>query len=201
VIRTLRTVTLVLAVAALAAFGAYAWRSRPADSLDDFGSIGAFSFQSADGRTVTDRDLGGKVSVFACFFTCCTETCPAISGSMGRLQHEFANLPDVRLVSLTVDPGHDTPEVLARYAQTFNARPDRWMFLTGTKTDVEGFVTGRLLQGVQENKGPDVSPGNRILHSERLVVVDRAGRVRGFFAGTDGAEVDQLIQVVRRLHG
>jgi cytochrome oxidase Cu insertion factor (SCO1/SenC/PrrC family) len=201
VIRALRCVTLVLAVAGLAAVGAYAWRQRPADGLDDFGPLGAFSFKTSDGRAVTEADLAGKVSVFACFFTCCTETCPAISGSMARLQHEFAELPDVRLVSLTVDPAHDTPEVLAKYAGAFNARPDRWFFLTGPRPEVEGFVTGRLLQGVQENKGPDVTPGNRVLHSERLVVVDRNGRVRGFFAGTDGAAVERLIEFVRRLHG
>lgn len=179
-IRLLRILTLLMAVCGIAAVGTHVWRQNHVEESDDFGPLGDFSFQSSNNQVVTHRDLTGKVSVFACFFTCCTETCPAISGAMARVQHEVADLPDVRLVSLTVDPGHDTPAVLANYAKAFNAKPDRWFFLTGPRPEIEGFVTQRLLQGVQENKAADVMPGNRVLHSERLIVVDRAGRVRGF---------------------
>src|SRR4051812_2983673 len=108
--------------------------------LDDFGPVGDFAFVGRDGRPVTRADLDGRVWACSCFFTCCTETCPQLSGAMARLQHELAGQPGVRLVSLTVDPEHDNPQVLDRYATSFGADPARWLFLTGPRADVTDFV-------------------------------------------------------------
>jgi cytochrome oxidase Cu insertion factor (SCO1/SenC/PrrC family) len=168
---------------------------------DDFGPVGSFSFTSSTGGTVTERDLEGRITVFACFFTCCTEQCPALSGTVARLQKEFEFLPDVRLISLTVDPDTDTPEKLRAYAETFGARPDRWQFLTGDQPTVESFVIRHLKLAVEKNKGADVHAGNKLLHSDRLTVVDRSGRIRGWFPGTSADGVDEVIRVVRQLHG
>src|SRR5262245_5980106 len=83
---------------------------RQAEAIDDFGPVGEFAFVGRDGKPVTRADLDGKVWACACFFTCCTESCPQLSGAMARLQGELAGVPDARLVSLTVDPEHDNPE-------------------------------------------------------------------------------------------
>jgi cytochrome oxidase Cu insertion factor (SCO1/SenC/PrrC family) len=195
--RVLRCITVGLLACAVGVW-AFAHRTEP---MDDFGALGSFDFLSSTGGHVTDRDLSGKVCVFGCFFTCCTTQCPMLTGSMARLQSELKNLPDLRLISLTVDPEHDTPEKLTAYAQTFGAEPSRWLFLTGEQSVVESFVIKQLHQGVEKNTGADAEPGNRYLHSSRLILVDRAGHIRGFFDGTDSAEVDKLRQIVRKLHG
>jgi protein SCO1 len=196
-IRAVRCMTVGLLICAVGV-GLFAYR---ADQLDDFGTLDKFDFLSSAGGHVTERALSGKVCVFGCFFTCCTTQCPVLTGSMARLQSELSNLPDVRLISLTVDPEHDTTEKLTAYAQTFGADPNRWLFLTGEQGIVESFVTKQLKQGVERNTGADAEPGNKFLHSERLILVDRAGHIRGFFCGTDATEVDKLRQAVKKLHG
>jgi cytochrome oxidase Cu insertion factor (SCO1/SenC/PrrC family) len=170
-----------------------------AEGPDDFGPVGDFAFTERSGKTVTPAGLRGKVWVAACFFTCCTESCPQLSASMTRLQHELAGEPDVRLVSLTVDPAHDTPAVLNRYAETYSADGDRWLFLTGSPTEVTAFVRDRLHLGVEANMDPGTAPGSRVLHSPKLTLIDRRGRIRGYFDGTDPAAVGRLRDAAVRL--
>jgi len=199
-LRALRILTVVLLAGAIGLTIAKVRSYRnDATPLDDLGSLGEFSFTSSTGGTISDRDLNGKVCVFACFFTCCTESCPQISGSMARLQSELSDVADLRLVSLTVDPETDTPEKLAAYGKTFGAEPNRWLFLTGPREQVESFVIGRLRQAVEENKDADRTPGNKMLHSSRLTLVDTKGTIRGLFDGTSADEVDKLKLAVRRL--
>src|SRR5262249_37844945 len=121
-------VLLALHSARLSSLRLHAGDTPPlAEGPDDFGSVGTFAFTERSGRTVTQDSLHGRVWVVGCFFTCCTDSCPQLSGSLARLQHELAGEPNVRLVSLTVDPDHDTPETLNRYAGTYNADADRWL--------------------------------------------------------------------------
>jgi protein SCO1 len=169
-----------------------------ADRLDDFGPVGTFAFTDKDGRPVTDADLRGKVCIVACFFCCCTESCPQLSGSLARLQAELRHEPDVRLVSVTVDPANDTPQRLAQYAAGYNAVAERWLFLTGGEEAVRAFVQGQLHLGMEKNPA-DAGPGNRVLHSNKLTLVDRRGHVRGYFDGTDPAAVGALKAAAERL--
>src|SRR5438552_384205 len=124
-----------------------AWQAHRAnvvsDGLDNFGPVGPFAFTDKDGRAVRDTDLQGKVWIAACFFTCCTESCPQLSGALARLQGELANEPDVRLVSLTVDPTTDTPQKLSQYAETYQAMPDCWLCLRVVWDDARSFVQER----------------------------------------------------------
>ncbi len=194
-IKVLRAITFGLLVCAV---GVGLLKLRPAPD-EEYWPLGKFDFLASTGGRVTDRDLSGKVSIIGCFFTCCTTQCPALTGSMAKLQSEFRDLADVRLVSVTVDAEHDTPEKLTAYAQTFGADTSRWLFLTGDQAAVETFVKQQLKQGVEKNVGAE--PGDRFLHSEKLILVDRAGQIRGFFNGIDPVEVDKLRQAVKRLHG
>ena len=194
-IKLLRAITFGLLVCAVGV-GLLRFRAAPED---DFWPLGTFDFVASTGGHVTDKDLSGKVCIFGCFFTCCTTQCPALTGSLAKLQSELKDLADLRIVLLTVDPEHDTPEKLSAYAQTFGADPKRWLFLTGEQATVEAFVTKQLKQGVEKNVGSE--PGERFLHSEKLILVDRTGRIRGFFNGIDPDELDKLRQAVKRLHG
>ena len=115
--------------------------------LQPFGMVPDFTLTERSGQPLHQQDLLGKVWIAAFIFTRCAEECPLISSRMARLQEVFAAEDDVRLVSITVDPEHDTFDVLARYAQHFGAHPQRWLFLTGDKTAIyrlarEGFRLG-----------------------------------------------------------
>jgi cytochrome oxidase Cu insertion factor (SCO1/SenC/PrrC family) len=197
-VRRLQLVTLaLLGVSAILVAATWKWGNVP--ELDHFGSVAPFSFVGRDGKAVSDRDLSGHVCVFACFFTCCTESCPALSGSMARLQSELKDVGNLRLVSFTVDPENDTPEKLDAYAQTFGADPKRWLFLTSNRSKVEEFVVGRLKLGLEENKGPERTAGNKMLHSSKLILIDQKGEIRGYFDGTAPDGVDALEHAVRHL--
>jgi cytochrome oxidase Cu insertion factor (SCO1/SenC/PrrC family) len=107
---------------------------------------------------------------------------------MARLQKELADQPDFRLVSITVDPEHDTSEVLCAYAKGHGAELGRWYFLTGKRAEIYPLIEKGFMLGVGQNQGTARAPGSEVWHSTRIVLVDRKGHVRGYFEGrqTDG---------------
>ena len=122
-----------------------------------------FALIERSGQAMTRADLLGKVWLASVIFTRCVEECPVVSNHMARLHEALAAEPDVRLVSITVDPAHDTPEVLTRYAQSFTAKSQRWFFLTGDKASIyrlvrEGFRLGLVDpdEPVQPSAVPEV---------------------------------------------
>jgi len=119
-------------------------QARPLEGLQVFGALPDFSLTERNGREVALAALREKVWIANFIYTHCTDTCPLQSARMARLQADLAAEADVRLVSITVDPEADTPQVLAEYATRFAADPDRWLFLTGEKGPIytliqEGF--------------------------------------------------------------
>ena len=175
--------------------------SRAGQDLGDDGfTVGDFRFTERSGREVTDRDLADRVWVAAFVFTRCPLSCPRISSVMKGLQSAFEGT-NVRLVSVTVDPDHDTPEVLADYARRFGAEGDRWWFLTGPKARVHEFVTGRFKLPVRENDADARDGGDEaVSHSDRLTLVDR-GKVVGYYDSTDSSAVRKLIADARGRDG
>jgi len=121
---------------------------RTAPGFQHFGAVPDFVLFERSGQQVTRADLLGKVWIASVIFTRCAEECPLVSSHMARLQGTLATEPDVRLVSITVDPAYDTPEVLTRYAQHFAAQPQRWLFLTGDQATIYRLVREGLHLGV-----------------------------------------------------
>jgi cytochrome oxidase Cu insertion factor (SCO1/SenC/PrrC family) len=209
--RRLRFVILLLFLS-VALVGAMFALARARSSLgqpiasvdDDLGPVQDFSLTERSGSTVTRADLLGKVWVAAFAFTRCQSSCPQISATLARLQKQLAAEPDVRLVLFDVDPRHDTPEVLRRYADDHGADPERWLFLTGNRDAIYGLIQTSFHLGVQETEGPARRPGNEVTHSSRLAVVDRRGHVRGYFDGRqvddEGKEVTDVPRLVERIH-
>jgi cytochrome oxidase Cu insertion factor (SCO1/SenC/PrrC family) len=155
--------------------------ARPASSGPDNDpdwDVGDFTLTERSGRQVSRSDLLGKAWVGSFIFTRCTGPCPQVTSTMARLQGELADQSDVLLVTFTVDPERDDPEQLSRYASHFGADPQRWLFLTGKEADIYRLLREGFRVPVDKNGG-----GDNIGHSSRLVVVDRRGRVRGFFQG------------------
>jgi protein SCO1/2/putative membrane protein len=154
----------------------------------NFGKVADFSLTERSGRTVHRADLAGKIWVAAFVFTRCPGPCAKISQSMADLQRSWLGTRDVAFVSFTVDPEYDTPEVLQAYAARFGADAERWLFLTGDRRAVHDLIRESFKLGVQSAEGT----GHDIDHSIKLVLVDGQGRIRGYFDGTDPAEVAEL---------
>src|SRR5262245_19187202 len=115
--------------------------------LPVYASVPDFTLTDQRGRPVRKADLEGKVWIASLIFTTCHNECPLMTAEMAQLQSDLAYVPDLRLVSISVDPDRDTPAVLSEYAERFNADPQRWFFLTGDKRTIyrlasEGFRLG-----------------------------------------------------------
>lgn len=151
--------------------------------IDDYGPVGAFALTERNGAVVHDSDLRGKVWIASFVFTRCTGPCPQVTASVARLQDDLKNEADVRFVTFTVDPQHDGPKELADYAEHFQADPRRWLFLTGDKEEVYRLLREGFHVPVEENEGDARQPGAEVMHSPKLVVVDRRGHLRGYFDG------------------
>ena len=149
-----------------------------------------FTLTAQDGSTVTREDLLGAPWVADLVFTRCVLACPVMSGKMAILDRE---LPDgVRLVSITVDPEHDQPAVLAAYAEKFGAS-DRWLFLTGPREQIAQLAGEGLRLGYDPNPPlVPLEPGDNIYHSTRFVLLDDQARVRGYYETTESDEMDAL---------
>lgn len=155
--------------------------------------LGPFRLVERSGRVVTDAELADRVWVAAFIFTRCRSSCPRITALMRGLQEELAGT-GVLLVSLSVDPEHDTPAVLADFARGYSADPDRWWFLTGRQAEVYDLIQRRFLLGVAAASAADQQTGaEAVSHSSRLALVDRGNRVVGYFDSDDPDAVRALV--------
>lgn len=167
---------IAFAVAGVLIFGASRlFRSserHDVEAMPPIGEIPAFRFTTQEGKSLTKEDLIGKVWVADFVFTRCNGPCPVMTSRMAELAKGLAKAKDVRVVSITVDPGHDTPAVLADYASRMDADPSRWIFLTGPKPEIDAFARKGMFQVLAyDDKGVPT-------HSTRFLVIDRAGRIR-----------------------
>ncbi len=131
-----------------------------------------FSFTTQQGQTLTKQDLLGKVWVVDFVFTRCAGPCPIMASRMAELASKVAKLPNVKLVSISVDPSYDTPEVLAQYAANIHADPKQWYFLTGPSEAITTFIQRGMKQPLV------TEPGSMPTHSTRFMVVDQSGMIR-----------------------
>jgi protein SCO1 len=147
-----------------------------------------FTLTDQDGRPFGLSDLRGKVWVADTIFTRCNAICPTLTGGMRDIQAQLRQDPrydeQIRLVSISVDGGHDTPEVLSRYAKAYKADPGRWYFLTGDRETVWSMI-GEGLRLAVGDAGPDDSMA--ISHTGKLVLIDRDGMIRGYYDGLNEA--------------
>ncbi len=187
------------------------------EQLGVYGALPAFTLTERSGRPVGRDDLRGSVWIANFIYTQCTDTCPLQSQALATVQERFREASGIRLVSITVDPEHDTPAVLRRYAERYGAT-DRWWFLTGDKRTIyclakDGFhlavvdPTASALPScgaVRLRLGPAAAWASHgsaglVMHSDRLVLVDRAGRIRAYHAAREPEALARLTENLRRL--
>jgi len=192
-----------LALVIVAIFGAYVasnLRKNHRPPLPVLSRVSDFALSNQLGHVVTLADLRGQVWVADIIFTLCPGPCPNMTRAMSELQSALPPTQPVKLLSLTADPEFDTPEVLRQYGEKFGAAPERWQFLTGKKLDIYRLATKGLLLAVDEVKADErTSPDDLFVHSTRFVVVDKHGRVRGSFDGTEGPSRQKILEAIQTL--
>lgn len=164
--------------------------------LPEMVPISDFTLTDQDGEDFGTRQLRGKVWIADLIFTSCPSICPMMSTSMANL-HRRLDEPDVRFVSISVDPETDTPEVLSEYAGRYGADTERWTFLTGTVEDVNRVVhlSFRLPMGERMDRDDG---SYDILHTGRFLLIDRRAVMRGLYE-TDREGLERLERDARRL--
>jgi protein SCO1 len=187
--------SIVVAIAA-----AFAVSRLAGEPLPVWGDVPDFNLVDQDGNAVTLSDMEGQVWIANVIFTRCPLICADLTRAMREVQYDLpANRP-VRLVSLTADPGYDTPEVLKKYARRFGAREHQWMFLTGDRQDVHGLVIdGLKLPVVEKDPSEWEMPDDLFIHSARFVLVDQQGRIRAWFDGDVPESRKEILAAVRKL--
>lgn len=182
-------------------------RGASSEPLPVYWSAPAFALVNQEADTVRSADLRGSVWVVNFFFTNCTGVCPLVSARMALVRDSLRARNSlgrgVRLVSISVDPARDTPQVLREYAEAFGGSPPReWAFLTGSPPDrVRRLVqTGFRVTAVDPGSGEaDRTDAYQVAHSPRMLLVDREGRVRGSYDGRDGATVRTVLDDIVKL--
>jgi protein SCO1/2 len=156
--------------------------------ITSYGKVPDFQLTNQDGQPFGLTNLRGQIWIADFIYSTCPGRCPMICTRMGELQKPLRN-SDVQLVSFTVDPEKDTPQVLRTYADNLNADSSRWNFLTGPRWAIytlirDGFKLG--LSDGSENSGQPI-------HSTRVALVDRTGEIRGYYDLTEADAVTKLV--------
>lgn len=155
-------------------------------------TVPPFEFMGHTGKKITDELYKGKIYVTDFFFTHCPGICPMMSKQMARVQKEFRNDENLLFLSHTVDPERDDVATLAKYAEVYEVDSSRWSLVTGDKKDLyhqarKGyFVTAKEGDGGEED----------FVHTEKFVLVDKQGVIRGYYDGTDSVAVNKLMSDV-----
>ena len=193
-------IVFLLGIAAAWGWKGYREYSAAQTALPVYGTVGDFTLVDRSGQPFDLSDLQGRISVLNFFFSSCTELCPLTMAQMARLQKPLVDAEEVRLVSITVDPEHDTPSVLTEYAQRFVDQPGRWFFLTGDKKAIYALSLNTFHLAVEEiPEGLRQPGGDAFLHDGHFVLVDRQGQIRGYYDGLDSEALERLLQDIRSL--
>lgn len=148
-----------------------------------------FTFESHENEYIGRTDMEGKLTIVDFFFTSCPSICPIMSNEMERVQDAFRNNPEVQIYSISIDPEYDSPEVLEGYADAHGATSGKWFFLNGPKEETYHLARcGFALPIVDGQGNPD-----DFVHSDKFILIDGKGRIRGYYSGTEREEVDKLI--------
>jgi protein SCO1 len=158
-------------------------------------TIPDYSFVNQDSAVVTPQTFEGNIYVSDFFFTSCPTICPIMKTQMLRVYEHIADMPDVRILSHSIDPEYDTVALLRDFAERLGVSSAKWHFVTGEKEKI--FEVGQ--KGYMVTAQEDSSEPGGYLHSGAFVLVDKQRRVRGYYDGTKEDQVDRLIRDLDKL--
>jgi protein SCO1/2 len=175
---------------------------RQEQPLPTFGSLPSFTLTDQGGRPFSSDDLSGRVALIDFIYTSCADSCPLLSANMRQVQQALKAdgllASRVMLLSLSIDPERDRPEVLRTYAERFGAEPEGWKFLTGSADTIgevgQGLKLGRAIPLPPSPTQPVVN----LAHSNRFVLVDGSGQVRAYYPG-EALVLEDVLRDVKRL--
>ena|ERR1700741_2457837 len=167
-----------------------------ADNKDTiYHTIEPFSFVNQYNEIIDDKTTANKIYVADFFFATCQSICPQMSSQLVNVQKAFEKDNDLLILSHTVNPMHDTVEVLKGYADSYGAIKNKWHFLTGDKKAIYSLAKNSYLINALEDDGSVEG----FLHSELFLLIDKQKRIRGMYDGTDSVAVGQLISDIKSL--
>jgi len=160
--------------------------------------IPEFTFVNQEGNPAGSADMEGKITIVDFFFTSCPSICPVMSKEMERVNDMFRDEDKVQILSISIDPTYDTPEILKEYADDHGAEAGKWDFLSGDKVQTYELARcGFVLPTIDGMGVPD-----DFIHSDKFILVDELGRIRGYYSGTNREDVDLLMLETKvLLHG
>jgi len=171
-------------------------------NLPILGRVEPFTLTNQIGEKVTLDDLKGKVWVADIIFTRCPGPCPKMTEKMSALDKSFGADPKFRAVTLTTDPDHDSPAILKKFSERFDADSQKWLFLTGTKNEIRNLAQGSLKLGAEEKGATEQeNPNDLFIHNTVFILVDKHGRLRGQAYESlepDFRKIDQDIKALLR---
>ena len=161
--------------------------------------IGDFKFQNQNKKTITQKEINGKVFVAEYFFTTCQSICPLMNKQMQRIQEKFKGNGNLKILSFTVDPAIDNTDELEKYAKKMNAKDGQWHFLTGQKEALYSLARKSffILKPAEAKNLGDA--GSDFIHTNNFVLVDQKNRIRGYYDGTSEEEVTKLMGHIKQL--
>src|SRR5712692_8041357 len=157
-------------------------------TVSSYGTVPEFVLVNQDGQNFGSAQLQGKIWIADFIYTTCPGPCPMISSRMSELQKPLEKT-DVHLVSFTVDPAKDTPQVLRGYAEKLQAEPGRWDFLTGAQSTIYNLSEKGFKLAVADGSEETGTP----VHSTRMILVDRRGEIRGYYDATEADAVTKVL--------
>jgi protein SCO1/2 len=158
-------------------------------------TIAPFDFVDQDSTQVTNGTFAGRIYVADFFFTTCRTICPIMKTQMLRVYQATKDMPDVLILSHTIDPEYDTVALLRDFARRLGVESSRWHFVTGAKDSIFKIAqTSYFATALEDKTEPD-----GFIHSGAFILIDRKGRIRGTYDGTKEEAVDKLIKDIARL--
>ncbi len=171
------------------------------EDLVKFEKVPHFEFTNQDKKIISNKDFKDKVYIVEFFFTSCPTICPKMNANMVKIQNEFYGNPEFGIASFSIDPNHDTPEILKAYAKEKGATLKNWHFMTGDKDEIYTFSNDGFRLYVGENA--DVEGGFE--HSGLFALIDKDGYIRSrtvktgedenpikYYNGLDAKEIQWL---------
>jgi protein SCO1 len=158
-------------------------------------TIPKFRFVNQYGDSISNKNLDGQIYVADFFFTTCPSICPVMARNMLSVYNAFKGSGDVKIISHTIDPKHDSVPVLKKYADKLGVTGNTWWFLQGKKEDTYLIAEKNYLVAVKK----DSTVAGGYIHAGYFVLIDKQKRIRGSYDGTDPKQVDQLIADIKEL--
>lgn len=158
--------------------------------------VGDFAFINQNGNVISNKIWNNKVVVANFFFSHCPVICPKMTKNLKKVQDEYLEDNNVIISSFTVDPERDSAVQLKVFAQRFNINSSKWQLFTGDKKEIYRFARNEMMIVATDGDGGS----SDFIHSDKLVLIDKQKRIRGYYNGTNEGEVKQLIQDIKKIN-